>query len=251
MRVQNYIDKGSVFVKMFYTLRLVERESTTVKNTMHIAVCRNVSTAYAICENTQETTAVKIGQVLSCSGLGQSAVAAATALFAATDTVHGEVGGLTSFVARALHEHVRSVKAKYMLLAFSMPPAVLHSTIAEMHMGALDFTEAFKAECTATSFCHYRYAQQGNGMHFMTSCDTSSQNAARVWLRLALGVVHDDGHVAQLCELSQWQPGHQYAFLITLVNTRAYLPQVPHWHDLQNRSAAVSTSNVFALFDFM
>jgi len=251
LRVQNFIDTGSVFVKIFYTLRLVERESTAVKNTMHIAVWRNVSTAQEICENTQETTAVKIGQVLSCSGLGQSAVAAATALFDPTDTVHGEVGGLTSFVARSLHEHVRSVKAKYMLLSFSMPPAVLHSNITEMHMGTLDFTEAFKAECTATSFCHYRYAQQGNGMHFMTSCDALSQNAARMWLRLALGVVHDDGHVAQLCKLSQWQTGHQYAFLIALVNTRAYLPQVPHWHNLQNRSAPVSTSNVFALFEFI
>jgi hypothetical protein len=88
-------------------------------------------------------------------------------------------------------------------------------------------------------------------MHFMTSCDVASQNAARVWLLLALGVVHDDGHVTQLCSLSQWQQGQEYAFLITLVNTRAYLPQAPHWHDLQNRSAAVSISNVFAVFEFV
>ena len=130
----NINKKGSVFIKLFYTLRLVERESTSVKNTMHIAVWRNVSTAYAVCE-----------------------------------------------------EYIQST----------------NSNITEMRMGTLEFTEAFKAECTLTSFCHFRYAQQGNGMHFMTSCDVATQNAARVWLRLALGVVHDDGHVMQLCRLSR------------------------------------------------
>jgi hypothetical protein len=29
------------------------------------------------------------------------------------------------------------------------------------------------------------------------------------------------------------------------------LPQAPHWHDLQNRSAPVSISNVFAVFEFV
>jgi hypothetical protein len=249
--MDNHVNKGSVFIKLFYTLRLVERESTSVKNTMHIAAWRNVSTAYPVCEEYIQSTTVRLGQVLSCSGLGESVVAAATALSAPTDSVHGEVGGLTSFVARSLHEHVRTVRAEYMLLAFSLTPVVLHANNTEMRMGTLEFTEAFKAECRSTSFCYFRYAQQGNGMHFMTSCDVASQNAARVWLRLALGVVHDDGHVTQLCRLSQWQQGKEYAFLITLVNTRAYLPQAPQWHDLQNRSALVSTSNVFAVFEFV
>jgi len=34
---------GTVFIKLFYTLRLREREPTAVKNTMHIAVWRNLS----------------------------------------------------------------------------------------------------------------------------------------------------------------------------------------------------------------
>ena len=244
-------DKTTVFIKLFYTLRLREREMTAVKNTMHIAVWRNISTAHTVCEQEIQPTVVRTGQVLSCSGLGESAVAAATALSHASDTVHGEIGGLTSFVARALHEHVRSVKAVNMLLAFSLPPAVLHTNITHMRMGTLEFTDEFRAACTATPLCHFRYAQQGNGMHFMTSCDTASQNAARTWLRLALVVVHDAGHVMQLCRLAQWQLAHEYAFLITLVNTRAYLPQAPQWHDLQNHSAPVSTSNVFALFEFV
>ena len=36
---------GTVFIKLFYTLRLREREASEVKNTMHIAVWRNLSTA--------------------------------------------------------------------------------------------------------------------------------------------------------------------------------------------------------------
>jgi hypothetical protein len=244
-------DKTTVFIKLFYTLRLRERESTEVKNTMHIDVWRNISTAHTVCEDEMQTIVVRTGQVLSCSVLGESAVAAATALSHATDTVHCEVGGLTSFVARALHEHVRTVRAVNMLLAFSLPPVELHGNITHMLMGTLEFTDKFRAECTATPLCHFRYAHQGNGMHFMTSCDTASQTAARTWLRLALGVVHDAGHVMQLCRLAQWQLGHEYAFLITLVNTRAYLQQAAQWHDLQNRSAPASTSNVFALFEFV
>jgi hypothetical protein len=244
-------DQAAVFIKLFYTLRLRERENTGVKNTMHIAVWRNVSTAHTVCQDQMQPTVVRTGQVLSCSGLGESAAAAATALSHATDAVHGEVGGLTSFVARALHEHVRSVHAVNMLLAFYLPPAEIHANITHMHMGSLGFTEQFRAACTATPFCHFRYAQRGNGMHLMTTCDAASQNAARTWLRLALGVVHDAGHVTQLRRLAQWQLGHEYAFLITLVNTRAYLPQAAQWHDLQNRSAPASTSKVFALFEFV
>jgi hypothetical protein len=85
----------------------------------------------------------------------------------------------------------------------------------------------------------------------MTSCDTAAQDAGRAWLRLALGVVHDAGHVMALCGLAQAQGAHQYAFLITLVNTRAYLPHDAQWHDLQDHSAPISTSNVFAVFDFV
>ena len=45
--------------------------------------------------HTHTPTTVRTGQVLSCSGLGETAVAAITALSHPTDTVHGEVGGLT------------------------------------------------------------------------------------------------------------------------------------------------------------
>ena len=194
---------------------------------------------------------MRTGQVLSCSGLGHYAVAGATALSHTTDTVHGELGGLTSFVARALTEHVRSVHAVSMLLAFTLHPAVPYANATHMRMGVLDFTDEFRASCQAMTLCHFQYAHKGSGVHFMSSCDTAEQDAARTWLRLALGVVHDAGHVMALCQLAQIQRVPEYAFLITLVNTRAYLPRAAQWHDLQNRSAAISTSNVFAVFDFV
>ena len=49
------VNKVSVFIKLFYTLRLVERESNVLKNTMNIAVFRNVSTAHAVCEDWTHT----------------------------------------------------------------------------------------------------------------------------------------------------------------------------------------------------
>ena len=256
---------GTEFIKLFYTLRLRERESqlresatdanTTeanmTKNTMHIAVWRNLSTEHPVCEDPAQPQVVSTGQVLSCGGLGDFAVAAATALQHPTETVHGEVGGLTSFVARALHAHVREVHASSMLLAFALPPLQLGVNITSMHMGVLGFTDEFRALCQASSLCHLQHVHRGSGMHLMSSCDAASQDAARAWLRLSLGVVHDAGHVMALCRLAHRQSAHEYPFLITLVNTRAYLPRARQWHDLQNHSALVSTSSVAAVFEFV
>jgi len=250
------------FIKLFYTIRLREREtessstimnSTVVKNIMHVAVWRNVSTTQAVCVQVQEKhLQVSTGNVVSCSGLGHDAVASATRLLEPTDTVHGAVGGLTSFVAMSTHAHVRSVNIVSMLLAFALPPTLIPANTTHMHMGVLDFTEDFRSACLQTPLCHFQHAYQGlQKIHFMTSCDSASQDAARAWLTVSLGVVHDAAHVMALCNIVARQSPPHYAFLITLVNTRAFLPKSSQWHDLQNHSAPVSTSKVFALFDFV
>jgi hypothetical protein len=247
--------QGTQFLKLFYTLRLREREGAIgTKNQMHVAVWRNLSQVRAVCDLPPPSLSVTGGEVLSCSGLGETAVAAATALHSPAETVRGEVGGLTSFVARALHPHIRSVLVKNMLVAFTLPaadPIVADTNVTSMHLGHLDFTDAFKAACQTTEFCHFRYVHQGGGMHFLPSCDATAQDAARAWLRSALGVLEDDGHVQALCRLAHRQSAREYAFLVALVNTRAYLPRGGQWHDLQNHSAPLSTSRVAALFEFV
>ena len=247
--------QGTQFLKLFYTLRLREREGTIgTKNMMHVAVWRNLSQVSAVCDLPPPSLSVEAGEVLSCNGLGETAVAAANALQSPAETVRGEVGGLTSFVARALHPHVHYVLVKNMLVAFTLPaaaPSVAGVNVTGMHLGDLDFTDEFKAACQTTEFCHFRYVHQGGGMHFLTSCDATAQDAARAWLRSALGAVEDDGHVQALCRLAHRQSAREYAFLIALVNTRAYLPRGGQWHDLQNHSAPLSTSRVAALFEFV
>jgi hypothetical protein len=243
---------GTAFLKLYYTLRLLEREGGPgePKNTMNVAVWRNLSLAHAVCDAAPLPQATRIGEVLSCSGLGAAAVAGATALQGPTETVHGELGGLTSFVARALHAHVRQVRAASMLAAFALPPDVplLAANVSAMLAGYLDFTESFRAACSASVLCHFQYVH-GRGVHFLSSCDSAAQDAARDWLRSALGVVHDAGHVQALCGLAQ-QHARPYAFLIALVNTRAYLPRTVQWHDLQNHSAPLGVSRVASLFEF-
>ena len=250
---------GTSFLKLYYTLRLLEREGGPAepRNTMHVAVWRNLSLAHAVCNAAPLPQTTRIGEVLSCSGLGASAVAGATALQGPTETVHGELGGLTSFVARALHAHVGRVQTVGMLAAFALPPdaALLAANVTAMLAGRLDFTDSFRAACSASVLCHFQYVHQGRGVHFLSSCDPATQDAARYWLRMALGVVHDAGHVQALCGLAQRQqrPQHAspYAFLIALVNTRAYLPRTVQWHDLQNHSAPLGVSRVAALFEFV
>jgi hypothetical protein len=240
-------------LKLHYTLRLLQREgdgATEPRNTMNVAVWRNLSLARAVCETAPAPLAVRVGQVLSCSGLGASAVATATALHEPTETVHGELGGLASFVARALLAHVRRVHPASVLAAFALPAAapLLAANVTAMLGGRLDFTDTFRAACSASAQCHLRYVY-GHGVHFVSSCDAAAQDGARAWLRTALGVVHDAGHVQALCALAQ-APPRPYAYTLALVNTRAYLPRTAQWHDLQNRSAPQSTSRLFALFEF-
>lgn len=246
---------GTQFLKLFYTLRLREREGAIgTKNMMQVAAWRNLSQVRAVCDLPPPSLSVETGEVLSCSGLGEAKVAAATALSSPEETVRGELGGLASFVARAVHPHVHAVLVKSMLVAFTLPagtPSVAGVNVTGMHLGDLDFTDEFKAACQTTEFCHFRYVHRGPGMHFLTSCDAAARDTARAWLRSALGVVEDDGHVQALCGLAHRQSAREYAFLIALVNSRAYLPRGRQWHDLQNHSAPLSTSRVAALFEFV
>lgn len=242
---------GTTTLKLYYALRLLEREGGAAepRNTMNVAVWRNVTLTHPVCERSPAPLAVRLGEVHSCSGLGAAAVATATALREPSETVRGELGGLTSFVARALLAHVRSVHPAHMLAAFALPEAVplLAANVTTTEGGSLDFSAGFRAACSASAACHLRYVY-GGGVHYASSCDAAAQHSARAWLGAALGVVDDAGHVEALCALAQKEP--RYAFLIALVNTRAYMPRTAQWHDLQNKSAPQSTSSVYALFEF-
>ena len=178
-----------VFIKLFYTLLLREREATAVKNTMHIAVWRNLSTANAVCqESTQPLThwaqssapfpqkpapgsrgaMCLCVQVMCCAAVGLQTLLLLHCPLTPYRYSAGQVCCLTSFVAAALHEHVREEHAESMLLAFTLPPAVLYANTTHMLMGVLDFTDAFSATWKAKPLCHFPYAHTGCCVHFMT-----------------------------------------------------------------------------------
>ena len=119
----------------------------------------------------------------------------------------------------------------------------------------LDFTDSFRTSCIETQLCHFLHAYEGatvfQKIYSMSSCDSASQDAAHAWLSGSLGVIHDAAHIIALRNIVAKNRPPDYAFLIMLVNTRAFLPKSSQWHDLQNHSAPVSTSKVFALFDFV
>jgi hypothetical protein len=151
-----------------------------------------------------------------------------------------------------MHEHVRTVRAASILAAFALPPAEhLLQSVAALREGRLDFADDFRAACSGNARCHYNYVH-GRGVHFMRKCDAADQNEARRWLAASLGVVDDAGHVQALCDMAHRRryTNSESAFLVTLVNTRAFMPRAAAWHDLQNRAAPLSTSRVFALFVF-
>jgi hypothetical protein len=90
---------------------------------MNVAVCRNLSLAHSVCDTAPALLVVRACEVLSCIGLGSAAVATAKTLHEPTETVHGELGWLTSFLARALLAHVRRVHPASLLCAFALPAA--------------------------------------------------------------------------------------------------------------------------------
>jgi hypothetical protein len=173
---------------------------------MNVAVWRNISLTHAVCEAAPTLLSVHTGEVLSCSGLGEAAVASSTALLSTTETVNVELGGLTSFVARALHAHVSYISVSSMLAAFALPADthLLDADVAVVRAGRLDFTENFRTACSTSVHCHFQYVH-GHGVMFLRSCSAAAQEAARAWLRSALGVPVDAGHVHALCRIARRQ----------------------------------------------
>ena len=98
-------------IQLYYTLRLTDREVGSQHNQMHInqmhiTVWREVAMTHAACAPAPQSSVVALGHVMSCSGVGSEAVAELSSHSAQTHAVRGEIGALTSFVARALTQHV-------------------------------------------------------------------------------------------------------------------------------------------------
>ena len=250
---------NTLLVQLYYTLRLLDRERAddAVHNQMHITVWRKIKLSHAVCQPTPETSHVVPGDVLSCSGLGAEKVAHVTAHKTSLHEVRGELGGLSSFVARAAHSHISMIKLRNVLVTNVLPPfpVIYLQNYTFLQGGNLHFTPEFKQVCLESNACVFNYAHYdvyGRQMHIMHSCSVSAQQIARNWLVSNLGVVHDAGHVAALCALvhrdSTLQTNNQ--FMIALLNTKAYLPQNGQWYNYHNRSASKGSTYVQANFKF-
>ena len=132
---------------------------------------------------------VSTGNVVSCSGLGEHAVSSATRLLEPTDTVHGALGGLTSFVAMSTQAHVRSVKAVSILLDFALPPARIQDNATYMHMGMLDFTDNFRTAGIQTQLCHFLHAYEGAAV-FQKNYSMRTSIQYSVTVVRGIGVIH-------------------------------------------------------------
>ncbi|NBW88313.1 MAG: hypothetical protein EBR51_00090 [Gammaproteobacteria bacterium] len=252
---------GHSLVQLYYTLRLAGREDAAaadagVANQMDVTVWRNVSLRRPMCEPDPEPQEIDTGVVFSASGLGADAVARALRLPASNHSVRGELGALTSFVARSLLRHVARVRVASMLLASALQPGLLEAPATELRGGRLHFTPAFRQACLAAgsaqapacAFQYLHYDPHVHGIYSFSSCAPAAQEAARAWLRAVFGVHDDAGHVAALCARAQ-VPGN-YAFAITMVNSRAFLPRTPQWQAMQGLGSGGRASRVFALFRF-
>lgn len=249
--------EANFVVKLYYTLRLTDRELTSAyQNLMDVAVWRNVSLLHALCQSTASTISTEEGLVLTVNGLGASAVAHATYIHTPTETVHGELGGLTSFVASATMAHVSNVRLSALYAVHTLASFDLNAypALTQLEEGELSLNNAFAAACGDASDCKTFMMHQdasNSTLFSFTSCEAETQDLARQWISEKLGAVHDSGHVAALCAQALVHANNP--FRIVLANTRAQLvaegPRSP-WNAFQNHSMH-SQSRVFALFQFI
>ena len=248
-------------ITLYYTLHLLDRstvETDNRGNIMDIVVWRNTSLSHSVCAVNVPTAHIKQGEVFSASGLGKTSVLQMSKLNNAAHAVRGELGGLTSFIARGLYSYISNVQLVSMLTTGTLASAshlLLNQNVTHLQHGQLVFDHNFRQNCLATTACFYQYLQydpHGSGIYQFNNCSSSHQSAARNWLARIYGVNNDHGHIEQLCKkaVKQTPFGSQYRYNIVLVNTRSYLPHVKAWHDLQNQTAAFSVAKVFAMFRY-
>ena len=253
-------ETNSLSIKLYYTLRLLDRErveNTDIHNQMHIAVWRKIWTTHAVCQPAPNASTLELGDVLSCSGLGDAAVANLNNVRRPVHYVRGELGTLSSFIARASVQHITHVTLHSMLLVNLLHSAQssMFMPMTFMHNGVYQFNSTFKNSCLHSDDCVYHYAQYdayGQHMFLMHDCVAATQELARNWLRSIYGVVHDAGHVASLCDYAYQDAEKRakgFAFMIVLLNTKAYLPQ-DVWQQQQNHAAPQGTSYAFGSFVF-
>ena len=249
-----YTTDSQAEIKLLFTLHLTDRGSV-VKNMMHIAVWRKVSLANAMCTQSVSLKTIDTGIVIGCSGIGRDAVSHGNSVLTSTHEVRGEIGSLTSFVAKNRLTDGLSVTMLNVLIASALPPAtsLLTPQIVSMTNGNLAFTSQFQQACAASPSCHIQAVYQNLhhwGMFTFSNCNETVKQFAKNWLLSSYGVVNDQGHIDALCELAHPTTEDNHKFLIALINTRAYLPQNYQWHDLQNRTAHFASSVIHALFRF-
>ena len=218
---------------------------------MQVAVWRNLSLQSVLCVASPELS-VNAGTVQISHGLGAAAIYNRVVLPTPESTIYGRLGMLSTLVATATLKHVTQVQLTALLAAHALPSAQhLLKNTTSLHDGVLDFRPEFRSACRATATCDYQYLQYDplrRGMFLFSDCSATTQALAKAWIKQVLGVPHDDGHVAAICEAASNGP----PFLAALVNTHAYLNSLhAQWNFFQDWTAPTSKTALFALFKFV
>lgn len=201
--IVTYWKGNSDLVSAFYTLYMHQDSD------QDIAAVRNMSTIPPLCVPETHEARFDVGTVVATTGLGQAAVYALSTVLAPTQTTHGEVGSLFTFVAQAVNSYPTVISLRNLLAVYTKSLAATANVTAfanatQMVNGTLDFTYVFRHMCRQQDGdCAYEYFKihdTYDTVHELTSCSTTAQDAARAWLTTNYGAVHDGGHVQAVCD---------------------------------------------------
>ena len=231
-------------------------DSKTIVGSMDIAALQNLTGMGVVCESSAlRNHTFEGGEVYATAGMGANAIYSMRRLAkvdSALNTTQGALGNLLTFLGRANTGGPNRVTMKSLLAVYSKHSAVntyVASNITRVVSGELDFTEAFRQWCQASTDCQYEYVNRNptfSTTFTLTTCSATEKLNAQAWITERFGIPHDNGHVDALCIELAKKP--ELASSATLVHTMAYLDRRDQ--DWKFQRPIVTRTLAWAMFSF-
>lgn len=231
-------------------------DSKSIVGSMDIAALQNLTGMGVVCESSAlRNYTFQGGEVYATAGMGAHAIYSMrrlTKVDSALNTTQGALGNLLTFLGRANTGAPNRVTMKSLLAVYSKHSAVntyVVSNITRVVSGELDFTEAFRQWCQASTDCQYEYVNRNptfSTTFTLTTCSTTEKLNAQAWVTERFGIPHDNGHVDALCIELAKKP--ELASSATLVHTMAYLDRRDQ--DWKFQRPIVTRTLAWAMFAF-
>ena len=247
---------SSSLVQAYYTLNMDIEGIGGQVNDMDVVAMREMTGFLPLCTYPEVHSNFDLVRVNAFSGLGAASVYAMNWVSNPTQSVHGELGTLSTFVVQSLNDMPVSISVKNALAVYIRTNEAHQTLQAHIHnatslqFGNLDFTYDFRRLCRAQGIdCAYEYLRpppySHATIHALHNCSQGQRQASDAWLKTYFGVPHDDGHIEAICSRMLEHPERE--FTAFLINTMSHVNRNV-WGIWQDTSVGDITSYIWVNF---